>query len=66
MRWSTLPPQDPQPWTRWFAWHPVETERGNWVWLESVERQIFFPFSHTRFGTFYSYRAATLTKERQP
>lgn len=23
---------------RWFAWRPVKTQEGNWVWLERVYR----------------------------
>ena len=26
-------------WKKWFAWHPVETEDGKFVWLETVERR---------------------------
>lgn len=58
MRWNTLPPPDPQPWTRWFAWHPVELETGRWVWLEVIERQVFYPLSTTRWHAFYVYRTA--------
>lgn len=26
-------------WHQWFAWLPVDTECGNRVWMESVERR---------------------------
>jgi len=26
-------------WTKWFAWHPVKTQKDEWVWLETVERK---------------------------
>lgn len=27
-------------WHDWFAWHPIITEAGEWIWLERVERKI--------------------------
>ena len=26
-------------WQPWFAWHPVLTKQGEWVWLETVYRR---------------------------
>ena len=31
------------PWERWFAWHPVRTERHGWRWLRTVERAPHHP-----------------------
>lgn len=25
-------------WDRWFAWRPVKTDSGRWVWLKTVQR----------------------------
>lgn len=36
MRWTRGQKMD---WTRWFAWHPIQLETGQWVWLETVERK---------------------------
>lgn len=33
MRWNR------KEWHRWWAWHPVQLENGEWVWLEYVERR---------------------------
>lgn len=30
-------------WWRWFAWHPVRTEQGRWVWLRHTYRRLFWP-----------------------
>lgn len=30
-------------WTRWFAWRPVRSEQGNWIWLRSTWRREFYP-----------------------
>ncbi len=27
-------------WHRWFAWYPVRTDKGELVWLETVERRL--------------------------
>jgi len=27
------------PWHRYFAWHPVRTEEGKWLWLKYVCRK---------------------------
>ena len=44
-------------WNNWFAWHPVRTENGEWVWLETVERKWY----HARIpnvmpSSWYIYR----------
>lgn len=26
------------PWTRWFAWYPVDLDNNDTVWFESIER----------------------------
>lgn len=30
-------------WERWFAWRPVRSEQGNWIWLRSTWRRRFYP-----------------------
>jgi hypothetical protein len=30
-------------WVRWFAWRPVKTEQGRWVWLRHTYRRRFLP-----------------------
>lgn len=32
-----------QQWHSWFAWRPVRTEDGDWVWLERVQRAYVIP-----------------------
>lgn len=27
-------------WHRWFAWHPVQTDTGDWCWLRHCERRL--------------------------
>ena len=45
MRWylKNEPESEPPEWSRWFAWHPVNTEMGDGrnavVWFEWVERK---------------------------
>jgi hypothetical protein len=57
MRWSRRPPEGPQPWLRWFAWHPVNlNQRNEWAWLEWVERQRFYMYDFTRAEAFWLYR----------
>lgn len=56
MRWNTLPPKEKQPYRKWFAWFPVKVANGEYVWLEFVERRLIYPFSFTRYGSFYAYR----------
>lgn len=29
-------------WHKWFAWYPVLTQQGMWVWMETVLRRIEF------------------------
>ena len=29
-------------WHQWYAWFPVRTKRGQWVWLEQVMRLRYF------------------------
>lgn len=36
MKWRA---RDATKWHLWWAWRPVETEDGWWVWLEYVWRQ---------------------------
>ena len=26
-------------WRDWFAWYPVKTSSGQWVWLEKIKRK---------------------------
>ena len=28
------------PWHYWFAWHPIRTWDGRWVWLRKVQRRL--------------------------
>ncbi len=28
-------------WRKWFAWRPIKTEIGEWLWLETVKRKVF-------------------------
>lgn len=37
MRWR--PKYNPFVTHRWFAWRPVKTEGGTWVWLETIWRR---------------------------
>jgi len=38
MRPLSPPPPDPsRSWIRWWAWYPVLTLEGQWVWLTHVE-----------------------------
>lgn len=30
--------KDKSKWSAWFAWHPIRTESGNFLWLQHVER----------------------------
>lgn len=30
-------------WERWFAWRPVRSEQGFWVWGRSTWRRWFYP-----------------------
>ncbi len=32
--------KDLSQWHRWFAWHPIVTDCGRLIWLETVERKI--------------------------
>lgn len=32
--------RDLKEWHSWFAWYPVQTEDGYWVWLELVWRRV--------------------------
>lgn len=60
MKWSMRAPSAPQPWKRWFAWHPVQPgNRNEWVWLEWVERKRCYTFDHTRAWSYWEYRAST-------
>lgn len=36
MRWRITKKPKPE-WKRWFAWHPIKTLDGTYVWLEYVE-----------------------------
>jgi hypothetical protein len=60
MKWSCRPPTGPQPYTKWFAWHPVDRvapDRPNdWVWLEWVERRVVYPFEGTTAWAEFVYR----------
>jgi hypothetical protein len=41
MRWDSTPAKDLEEWHQWFAWYPVKTTVGTWVWLELVlQRQL--------------------------
>ena len=51
------PPKGPQPWVRWFAWYPVRMNlRGQYAWLEWVERQRIYPYDWTRKYAYWEYR----------
>jgi hypothetical protein len=39
MRFARREPQDRSCWHQWFAWHPVLTLHGDYVWLERVLRR---------------------------
>lgn len=39
MRWKANPRVDVDQWHVWFAWHPVRTQAGQIVWMESVMRR---------------------------
>ena len=57
MRWNFLPPTEPQPWCKWFAWYPVSIEqRMEYVWLEWVERKRVYMYDFTRAEAFWVYR----------
>ena len=30
-------------WEPWFAWYPVKTEQGPWIWLCRTYRRFFYP-----------------------
>jgi len=32
--------RDPAEWSRWFAWYPVRSMDGQYLWLETVERRV--------------------------
>ena len=29
-------------WRKWFAWYPIKTEECEWIWLENVERKLYY------------------------
>jgi hypothetical protein len=33
----------PLPWHRWFAWRPVRSEQGDWIWMRKTWRRRFLP-----------------------
>lgn len=39
MRFAQRARADRTMWHDWFAWHPVRTLSGDWVWLETVLRK---------------------------
>ncbi len=43
---------DKEPWTKWYAWRPVRTVSGRWMWLETVYQQASFGPAgiHYRYG----------------
>ncbi|WPZ28996.1 hypothetical protein T8A63_15385 [Sulfitobacter sp. OXR-159] len=44
-------------WRRWFAWHPVQMDNGDWVWLQSVERIVdHYRGPFLRLDCVYRYR----------
>ncbi len=47
-------------WEIWFAWFPIKTEKGEWVWLENVGRKFFY--INFGFRRYYIYRRI----DRQP
>lgn len=45
-----------QAWHPWFAWRPVSVGRGDWRWLETIERRGRYWFGFTRGGWDWYYR----------
>ena len=46
---------NPYQWSNWFAWFPVRTEDGEFVWFETVERKLEVP-KVDFIADFYIYR----------
>lgn len=46
-----LRPAEPvPPWHWWFAWHPVRTWSGDWLWMRWIHRTLVERHSHERRG----------------
>ena len=45
-------------WVRWFAWHPVRSEQGYWIWFRSTWRRHFLApiwFDAAPVGGWFQY-----------
>ncbi len=43
-------------WHRWFAWYPVQIpEEKCWVWLETIQRRLYYTSREVGFQTFSGY-----------
>lgn len=46
-------------WRRWFAWHPIQMDSGEWVWLETVERTVdYYDGPFLALDMVWKYRTA--------
>ncbi len=46
-------------WHKWFAWYPVRLNNKTIVWLETIERKIYFKYESYAGGNLmhYDYRS---------
>lgn len=70
MRWHGEPRKRVnKTWRSWFAWRPVKTMDGIWIWLEPVEFNDYMahdvPSTATFSWSFYVYRPHHLTGARK-
>lgn len=43
-------------WHEWFAWYPVQVpEEKCWVWLETIERRLYYTSREIGLQTFAGY-----------
>lgn len=60
----------PPRWKRWFAWYPVCTLDGTWVWFETIERITWTSSEVTTedylrsSGMFWTYRLLRVQEPR--
>lgn len=52
-------------WRKWFAWYPVNIpEERCWVWLETIERKLYYTSREVGLQTFsehgWMYRTRTI------
>ena len=45
MRFKMRPIEWEREWHSWFAWYPIATDKGMFVWLERVERRQYMRYS---------------------